>query len=236
MTWHLACGPPTVCFQTATQLAEEVCFTVSDSALLPGSTPLLWGYKYTPPHPFPPTHSPSLPEKNLYYYWGTYHRQWLVPYQKSNICERMKIGLTSVDAWLKTLCDMSMLIRTWRTALLAFTLFRAQSRLSKLADSLLWYKACWEWLDTLAKCKAAADWLVHFLAACLLYSTGKLKHSTWTKRSYRPSSNQPGSAGLSAQEKTVYSCCCLAFWCRSKRQSRNVWIKIRAVAVAVWPQ
>lgn len=155
----LGLWPPTVCFQTATQLAEEVCFTVSDS----GSTPLLWGYKYSPP----PSPLPPACQKNLYYYLGTDHRQWLVPYQQSSICERMKIGLTSVDAWLKTLCDMSMLIRTWRTALLAFTLFRAQSRLSKLSDSLRWYKAGWEWLYALAKCKAAADWLVHFLAAWL---------------------------------------------------------------------
>lgn len=152
-------------------------------AMLSFQTPLLCcGVTNTLPPP------PAC-QKNLYYYLGTDHRQWLVPYQQSSICERMKIRLTSVDAWLKTLCDMSMLIRTWRTALSAFTLLRAQSRLSKLSDSLLWYKAHWEWSHMLAKCKAAADWLVHFLAACLLFSTGKLKHSTQSKRSYRPRSN-----------------------------------------------
>ncbi len=72
----------------------------------------------------------------------------------------------------KNLCDMSMLIKTWRTALSALTLLRAQPRLSKLSDSLLSYKAHSDWPRMLAKCKATADWLVHFLAACLLFSTG----------------------------------------------------------------
>lgn len=53
----------------------------------------------------------------------------------------MKIRLTSVDAWLNTLCDMSMLIKTWRTALSALTLLRAQPRLSKLSDSTVQIKA-----------------------------------------------------------------------------------------------
>lgn len=45
-------------------------------------------------------------------------------HQQIIICQRMKIRLTSVDAWLNTLFDMSVLIRTWRTALPAFTLHR----------------------------------------------------------------------------------------------------------------
>lgn len=56
MTLHLTRGPPTVCIQTATHLAEAVCCTVPCYALLPSSTPMLWGVKYSSP-------SPSLSDK-----------------------------------------------------------------------------------------------------------------------------------------------------------------------------
>lgn len=59
---------------------------------------------------------------NLYFYPGTYHPGALWTEYRTH--QRRKIRLTSVDAWLNTLFDMSVLIRTWRTALPAFTLHR----------------------------------------------------------------------------------------------------------------
>lgn len=52
--------------------------------------------------------------------------------------KELKIGLTSVDAWLKikkvsVICQC--LLETWRTALSAFTLLTAHSQLGELADS-----------------------------------------------------------------------------------------------------
>lgn len=133
MTLHLTRGNPLCVFrQPPRQQRQSV---VLYHAMLSFQAPLLCcGVTNT----LPP---PPVCQTNLYYYSGTDHTQWLVPYQQSNICERMKIRLTSVDAWLKNLCDMSMLIKTWRTALSALTLLRAQPRLSKLSNSLLSYKA-----------------------------------------------------------------------------------------------
>lgn len=63
---------------------------------------------------------PSAPD----YHTNLYFCTILELHQQIIICQRMKIRLTSVDAWLNTLFDMSVLIRTWRTALPAFTLHR----------------------------------------------------------------------------------------------------------------
>lgn len=79
--------PPAVCVQTDTQLAEAVpCYALQAPLLGCGVTNT--------------TSPPPVCQTNLYYYSGTDHTQWLVPYQQSSTHERMKIRLTSVDAWL----------------------------------------------------------------------------------------------------------------------------------------
>lgn len=129
MTSHLTCDP--VLYVSRQPPSKQRQYAVLYHAMLTFQAPLLCCWVTNTLSP------PPVCQINLYYYSGTDHTQWLVPYQQCCICKRMKIRLTSVDAWLQTLCDMSMLIKTWRTALSALTLLRAQPRLSKLSDSLL---------------------------------------------------------------------------------------------------
>lgn len=82
---------------------------------------------------------------NLYFYPGTYHPGALWTEYRTR--QRRKIRLTSVDAWLKTLFDMSVLIRTWRTALPAFTLHRKvyPSRWTHCSNKSLAQNGCTWW-------------------------------------------------------------------------------------------
>lgn len=123
---------------------------------------------------------------NLFFYPGTYHPGALWTEYRTH--QRRKIRLTSVDAWLNTLFDMSVLIRTWRTALPAFTLHRKVTAIQAVGLTAL-IKASLRMVAHGGRIQGSC-WLAGPFPGCLSFVQRSSNTRAQRWKSCRPKSNQ----------------------------------------------